>query len=80
MPGRGWLRFYDNAREVASLFLLAGGTFLKNPTWLGSVLTVSTWLFLYFSAITEEKECLKSFGPAYEEYMRRTKRFIPLLF
>jgi protein-S-isoprenylcysteine O-methyltransferase Ste14 len=43
-------------------------------------LAAAATLFLVITAQTEEAEDLLYFGPAYEAYMRRTKRFIPFLF
>jgi protein-S-isoprenylcysteine O-methyltransferase Ste14 len=40
---------------------------------------VST-VFLYLTALFDEKECIDYFGTAYREYMKRSKMFIPFLF
>ena len=36
--------------------------------------------FVHFvTALREEQECLAHFGEAYQDYMRRTRRFVPFL-
>lgn len=90
MPGN--LAFENTAHVVAvglyryirhpmygSLLFLGWGAFFKNitPLSLGLVLLVS--VFLMAAAKVEEQENLQFFGTAYEEYMQRTKMFIPWL-
>ena len=63
----------------SSLIFLTWGIFLKNPGFhLMFVAFIST-AFLYLTARSDEKECLKFFGKEYEEYMKRSKMFIPFL-
>jgi len=64
----------------SSLLLLAWGIFFKVPTWLGALLALSATLFLLATAKADEAECIRFFGPAYETYMKQTKRFVPFLF
>lgn len=64
----------------SSLFFLAWGTFFKDPTWSGGILVLAASFFLLMTAKADEKECLQFFGPAYEAYMKRTKRFVPFVF
>jgi protein-S-isoprenylcysteine O-methyltransferase Ste14 len=61
----------------SSLLFLAWGAFLKhiNPLNILLILTVSGLLIAV--ARVEERENIKFFGTAYEEYMQRTKMFIP---
>ena len=64
----------------SSLLFLTWGIFLKNTTaWLFCIAMMST-IFLYLTAIFDEKECIKFFGSSYREYMKRTKLFIPFIF
>jgi protein-S-isoprenylcysteine O-methyltransferase Ste14 len=63
-----------------SLLFLAWGAFLKGVTWFSVCLTVVATLLLVATAKADEAECARYFGPSYEEYMKRTKMFIPLLF
>jgi len=46
----------------------------------GGVLAAVVTFFLVRTARVEEAENIRFFGPAYEEYMKRTKMFVPFLF
>lgn len=62
-----------------ALICLAWGIFLQQFTWLGLVLVLTATLLLIVTAFREEQECLAHFGEAYQDYMRRTRRFVPFL-
>ena len=64
----------------SSLLLLAWGIFFKGPTLPAGVLALGATGLLLATAMADEAECLRFFGPSYQEYMKRTKRFIPFLF
>ncbi len=64
----------------ASLALFACGAMLKRISTVAVVLTVAACAFLVLTALTEERENLRKFGPAYAEYLRSTRRFIPFVF
>ena len=64
----------------SSLLLLAWGTFFKSPSWRDLALALAASAFLYITAVIEEGENLRYFGPPYEEYMRETKMFLPFIF
>jgi protein-S-isoprenylcysteine O-methyltransferase Ste14 len=64
----------------SSLLLLAWGIFFKLPSWPGALLTVLATFFLFLTARADEAECICFFGPIYQEYMLKTRRFIPFLF
>jgi protein-S-isoprenylcysteine O-methyltransferase Ste14 len=64
----------------SSLLFLAWGIFFKSPSWLGGLLALTATLFLVATARVEEAADIRFFGPSYEEYMKRTKMFIPFLF
>ncbi len=64
----------------ASLLFLGWGAFLKAPSWLTAALTGFATATIYLTAATEERESRLKFGPAYDEYQRRTRMFIPYLF
>jgi protein-S-isoprenylcysteine O-methyltransferase Ste14 len=64
----------------SSLLFLAWGVFFKAPSWLGGLLALAATLFLVATARFEEVEDVRFFGPAYEEYRKHTKMFIPFLF
>ncbi len=63
-----------------SLLLLAWGILLKEPTPGAFVLAIAASVLLLLAARAEERENLQRFGPAYAQYMRRTRRFVPWLF
>jgi protein-S-isoprenylcysteine O-methyltransferase Ste14 len=64
----------------ASLLYLAWGAFLKDISWISAALMVVASTALVATARADERECVQYFGPRYEEYMRRTKMFIPFVF
>jgi len=64
----------------SSLLFLAWGVACKSPGWLNILLALIATLFLVATARVEEVEDVRFFGPAYQEYMQRTKMFIPFLF
>jgi protein-S-isoprenylcysteine O-methyltransferase Ste14 len=63
----------------SSLLFLAWGIFFKSPGWAGAILALAATACLFATAFADEAECLRFFGPRYLEYMRSTKRFVPLL-
>lgn len=63
-----------------SLLLLTWGIFFKHPGLTGLTLGVTAAAFLYFTAKADEAECIRFFGPPYQEYIQRTKMFIPYIF
>jgi protein-S-isoprenylcysteine O-methyltransferase Ste14 len=63
----------------SSLLLLAWGIFFKAPSWPGGFFALASTLFLLATARADEAECLRFFGPAYQSYMSRTKRFLPFV-
>jgi protein-S-isoprenylcysteine O-methyltransferase Ste14 len=64
----------------SSLLIVAWGVFFKDPSWLGGLLTLAATLALIATAKADEAECIRFFGPAYQDYMRRTRMFVPFLF
>jgi protein-S-isoprenylcysteine O-methyltransferase Ste14 len=64
----------------ASLLLLAGGAFLKDPRLWTTIVFCGTVAAFYATALAEEREALTRFGEPYRQYMQQTKRFIPYLF
>lgn len=64
----------------ASLLALACCAYLKDPMAAASaVLAVGAVGFLAATAMAEEKENRVRFGPAYDAYMARTRRFVPFV-
>jgi len=64
----------------SSLILLTWGILLKNPTFSLINFAALSSVFLYLTAIYDEKECVSYFGERYLLYMNKTKMFIPFLF
>ena len=64
----------------SSLIFLTWGIFLKQITISLFLISLISTIFLYLTAVSDEKECLGYFGGKYKEYMKRTKRFIPFIF
>ncbi len=64
----------------SSLLFLTWGIFFKAPAWPGMVLALVATLFLVATARADEIECVRFFGPTYQAYMKRTKRFVPFVF
>jgi protein-S-isoprenylcysteine O-methyltransferase Ste14 len=64
----------------SSLLFLAWGIFLKELSWPGLILVIIISISLEFTAIIEEREDIIFFGPAYQEYMKCTKKFVPFLY
>ena len=64
----------------SSLLLLAWGTFLKHITVYGISAVLIGTAFLAVTVKMEERENISFFGSSYEEYIKRTKMFIPYLF
>lgn len=63
----------------SSLLFLGWGILFKNVSWLGILLAVIITIFLIMTARKEEIENIQYFGKAYQEYMERTKMFIPFV-
>jgi protein-S-isoprenylcysteine O-methyltransferase Ste14 len=63
----------------SSLLFLNWGIFLKNMTIPVLIIAFLATIFLFLTAISDEKECLEYFGESYSEYMKRSKRFIPFI-
>lgn len=64
----------------SSLLLLAWGIFFKAPGLPGLALALVATTFLFATARADEQECVRFFGAAYQDYMQKTRRFIPYLF
>jgi len=62
-----------------SLLFLALGAMFKNISVITISLTAIAIVFIVFTAKIEEKENIKFFGSDYEDYMKKTKMFIPFI-
>jgi protein-S-isoprenylcysteine O-methyltransferase Ste14 len=63
----------------ASLIFLTWGIFLKNMNGQLFLTAMLSTVFLYATAVFDEKECIHFFGNPYRDYMKRSKRFVPFL-
>jgi len=64
----------------SSLVLLNWGVFFKEPSLPGILLAGIATFFLIMTSKADEHECLQIFGREYQDYMKTTKRFIPLIY
>jgi protein-S-isoprenylcysteine O-methyltransferase Ste14 len=64
----------------SSLLFLTWGIYFKSCSWLGVLPAAGATLFLVATALADEAECLRFFGPAYQAYMQHSKRFVPFVF
>jgi len=64
----------------SSLFLLTWGIFFKALSLASTALALVVTTFLVATARADEAECIRFFGDEYQEYMQKTKRFVPFLF
>jgi protein-S-isoprenylcysteine O-methyltransferase Ste14 len=64
----------------SSLFLLTWGIYFKFLSLASTAVALVATTFLIATARADEAECIRFFGDEYQEYMQRTKRFIPFLF
>ena len=63
----------------SSLICLDGGLFFKKISLLSSSIAVIAFALLVIATFAEENENVRYFGMQYQEYMKRTKRFLPFL-
>ncbi len=63
----------------SSLIFLDWGLFFMQKSWLSGGIALVAGVFLVFAALAEESENTRYFGMQYQEYMKRTKRFMPFL-
>ncbi len=64
----------------ASLFLLATGVALKQPTYAPALVVFAIVVVaVYLTARAEEQDTLATFGAAYAAYMKTSKMFIPFV-
>lgn len=64
----------------SSLLFVTWGILLKNPNLETGITAVLSSLFLFLTAIFDERECVAYFGEKYTAYMKRSKRFVPFIF
>ena len=64
----------------SSLIFLGAGCFFKNTSLLAASLFIVMAVFIYATALTEEKENMLKFGADYAVYIKKSKIFVPFLF
>jgi protein-S-isoprenylcysteine O-methyltransferase Ste14 len=64
----------------SSLLLLNWGVFFKLPSLPGILLAIAATFFLILTSKADEAECIRTFGRQYQDYMKTTKMFIPLIY
>ncbi len=64
----------------SSLLFLAWGIFFKDVNGYTLVLVLVATAFLVATAKADEKECIAHFGSSYQEYMTKTKMFVPFVY
>jgi protein-S-isoprenylcysteine O-methyltransferase Ste14 len=64
----------------SSLLILTWGIFFKHFSAVGILLMIAASVFLVLTAKADETECIQFFGAEYQDYMKRTRMFIPFLF
>ena len=63
----------------SSLVFLGWGILLKKVSWIGLVLALITTILLIITAKKEENENIGYFGEKYQEYIKKTKMFVPFI-
>jgi protein-S-isoprenylcysteine O-methyltransferase Ste14 len=76
----GGIYRYIRHPMYSSLLLLTWGAFFKHLSLPGLVAALLTTIFVVVAGFIEEKENLAFFGPAYREYQKATKMFLPFTF
>jgi protein-S-isoprenylcysteine O-methyltransferase Ste14 len=63
-----------------SLVFLTWGIYFKNVASVQLlIVSVLATIFLFATAMIEEKENIKFFGEKYRDYMKRSKMFVPYI-
>lgn len=63
----------------SSLLLLTWGIFFKSISVASIALVAVATTFLFATAKADEAECIRFFGIDYQEYIKKTKMFIPFI-
>jgi len=63
----------------SSLLFLTWGIYFKDVTGFLLIAAILSTASLYLTAKAEEKECITYFGAKYNEYIKRSKMFIPFI-
>jgi protein-S-isoprenylcysteine O-methyltransferase Ste14 len=76
----GGIYRYIRHPMYSSLLLLNWGAFFKHLSLPGMAAATITTIFVVVAGFIEERENLGFFGPAYGQYQKTTKMFLPFLF
>ena len=63
----------------SSLLFLTWGIFFKHTNIFLLVIALLSTVFIFATALVEEKENIIFFGEKYKDYMKRTKMFVPFI-
>ena len=63
----------------SSLLFLTWGIFFKHIDLFLLIIAILSTIFLFATALFEEKENIAFFGDKYKKYMKRTKMFVPYI-
>jgi len=59
-----------------SMFLVYLAVSIAAASWLFFLITIITFFLQRYQAMKEERYCLKQYGDAYRDYMKRTPRWL----
>lgn len=76
LVGDGPYRYTRNPMYLGHLIFLAGLA-LTFRSWFALLILIATMIWFHRRVRRDEKHLLQQFGAAYEDYCRRTKRWIP---
>ena len=76
----GGIYSYVRHPMYSSLLLLTWGVFFKHLSLVGLGVAVLASLFIVITVLIEERENIAFFGPAYLQYQKTTKMFLPFIF
>lgn len=68
---------YIRHPQYAGFILVMLGFFVQWPTIITALMLPILWVLYFRLAISEERDSVKRFGPAYVRYAEHTPRFIP---
>ncbi len=75
-PVTGYAFRYSRHPGYLSMFIIYLGVSLAAASWLFFLITIVTVVLQRQTAILEENYCLRKYGEAYREYMKRTPRWL----
>jgi len=67
---------YSRHPMYVSFPLIFIGTSIASASWLFLVLSILLVITHFYNGTIEERECLKAYGKAYQEYMNKTPKWV----